>query len=351
MLTVSVVVISYNLELYINEALASVFAQSHLPEEIILADDNSSDSTVSIVNEHYPSVLIRLNPYGQGALLNALNGLLHSSCDLIFFLDGDDVWMPDKLHLCVSEFAAHPRHYLVSHSHHRVDSRLQRLAGADFTSTNIKRVFKKKNDSLQSNLRNSLLWRKGFWLGSAYGIRRSSFPYHDFLKIVMHSPLSKYSYLDLVIGPYLAGINSYGTLGYLPNHYFLYRMHASNSASSSSLAQQRRVLRKMRATTLLTCRCLKATPIDPLVISTSYMPTVRYYMYLDCLLRGSYFAAAKNFFHARSCIRSYPGGYLKEVARVLLVLFPWTRQLFFRFKSDIVRSFLLIRARITLPRY
>jgi glycosyltransferase involved in cell wall biosynthesis len=56
---VAIIIPAYNEERFIQRTLDSLLAQTHLPDKIIVVDDNSNDSTAAIV-ESYNSALIRL---------------------------------------------------------------------------------------------------------------------------------------------------------------------------------------------------------------------------------------------------------------------------------------------------
>lgn len=339
---ISVVVISYNLENYILEALSSVCRQTYSCGEVILADDNSTDETVSLVRKHFPSVVVSISCYRQSPLLNAFQGFLRTKGDLVFFLDGDDVWMPDKLERCVSEFDANPAHFLVSHSHLRVNESLSPLHCSDVTSRNIDRIFAGPVSLVQSRLRASLLFRRGFWLGSAYGFRRQYFNEKIFSDIVLNSPLSSSSYLDLVLGPYLAFTNPLGTIGYIHNHYFFYRIHQSNSAASDSVISQMKALRRMKATTVLTAKVLKVAGAKPSEISNTYLPILFYLKYVGFLLGRAPVMSAKYFILSRSIICSTPFSLLREILRLASFVIPFGPQMFFYCKKILIPSYALL---------
>lgn len=96
MATISVIIPAYNRIDTIGRALASVFTQSRLPDEVIVVDDGSIDGTPDWVSEHYPQVkLIRQSNQGASSARNT--GIRESKGEWIAFLDSDDVWFPDKL--------------------------------------------------------------------------------------------------------------------------------------------------------------------------------------------------------------------------------------------------------------
>lgn len=99
---ISVVIPTYNSSEFIERALNSVFSQSELPNEIIISDDGSVDSTLKKVrdivktNRMEKICKIILNSHsGPGAARN--KGILAASKDWIAFLDSDDFWHVDKI--------------------------------------------------------------------------------------------------------------------------------------------------------------------------------------------------------------------------------------------------------------
>lgn len=101
-MTYSFVLLSYNQEAYIAEAVASALAQEGPPLEIILSDDCSTDDTFRIMQEfaaRYQGphrVTVRRNETNLGFIphFNAIFGLC--SGDVIIVAWGDDVSMPDR---------------------------------------------------------------------------------------------------------------------------------------------------------------------------------------------------------------------------------------------------------------
>ncbi|MCT7987997.1 glycosyltransferase family 2 protein [Laspinema olomoucense] len=94
---ISVIVPVYNLEQYIVETIQSVLAQTYKHFELIVIDDGSTDKTAEICEEFQePKLkLIRQRNKGANAARNA--GVRAAKGDYIAFLDGDDLWFPEKL--------------------------------------------------------------------------------------------------------------------------------------------------------------------------------------------------------------------------------------------------------------
>ena len=99
---VSVIVPVYNLEKYITATLDSITSQGIPDMEVLLVDDKSTDSSVSVINDYiasHPDAGIRLiEPEGKLKACGARNlGIRESKGKYIAFLDGDDLWVKDKL--------------------------------------------------------------------------------------------------------------------------------------------------------------------------------------------------------------------------------------------------------------
>jgi glycosyltransferase involved in cell wall biosynthesis len=104
--TLSVIIPAYNRERTISATIDSVLACGN-PAEIIVVDDGSNDRTVEVVRGYGTKVILIQQPNaGPAAARNT--GFVHSSGDLIAFLDSDDVWLPDVIADCLYEISIHP---------------------------------------------------------------------------------------------------------------------------------------------------------------------------------------------------------------------------------------------------
>ena len=111
---ISVIVCSYNQEGTIARALDSVLMQQcHIPFEIIIGEDGSSDGTLTICQDYarrYPDT-IRLmnNKQNKGVVNNYFDCLLAAKGELVADCAGDDFWVdPLKLEKEVTIMAKHP---------------------------------------------------------------------------------------------------------------------------------------------------------------------------------------------------------------------------------------------------
>lgn len=104
---ISVIIPTYNRIDTIARALDSVYAQTHLPDEVIVIDDGSTDGTTTYIQQHYPQViLIAQDNHGVSHARNT--GIKRAQGQWIALLDSDDAWHPDKLAEQVSALRAKP---------------------------------------------------------------------------------------------------------------------------------------------------------------------------------------------------------------------------------------------------
>lgn len=97
---VSVVVPVYNLERYIEETLESLVAQTYRDYEAIIVDDGSTDSSVSIIRPYLKDRRFTYIHQPNAGVASARNRALTAAMGEWFaLLDGDDIWMPDKLEM------------------------------------------------------------------------------------------------------------------------------------------------------------------------------------------------------------------------------------------------------------
>ena len=123
---VSVVVTTYNQALYIGSALESVFAQTRQPDEVIVVDDGSTDETPARIAP-YRDRLVCIRQPNQGIAGARNTGIRRARGELLAFLDGDDVWEPEKLAIHIAAATGHP------------DSGLIVVNGVEFAETGLTR--------------------------------------------------------------------------------------------------------------------------------------------------------------------------------------------------------------------
>lgn len=108
----SVAMCTYNGARYLEEQLDSIAAQTRRPDELVICDDRSTDSTVKII-EAFTSrvafpVRLSINEKKIGSTKNFEKAIGLCSGDIIALSDQDDVWQTEKLMLIESKLADLP---------------------------------------------------------------------------------------------------------------------------------------------------------------------------------------------------------------------------------------------------
>lgn len=99
---ISVCMATYNGERFVREQLESVLSQLTPDDEVIVADDMSTDATLDVVRKFSDS-RIRILPGEEhlGPIYNLERALLASRGEYVFLSDQDDVWLAGKVFECL----------------------------------------------------------------------------------------------------------------------------------------------------------------------------------------------------------------------------------------------------------
>ena len=121
---ISSVIIFFNAQKFIREAIESVIAQTYDNWELLLVDDGSTDGSTQIalqyVEQHPRKVryLEHVGHQNRGKEASRNLGISHAKGEYIGFLDADDVWLPHTLERQVAVIDSHPEAGMVYGSAH-----------------------------------------------------------------------------------------------------------------------------------------------------------------------------------------------------------------------------------------
>jgi glycosyltransferase involved in cell wall biosynthesis len=126
---VSVLMPNYNYAEYIGEAIESVLRQTYSNFELLVCDDGSTDNSRVVVEEFQArdariKLLLQDNG-GQGPAI--YRAYAESKGELIFLLDSDDVYLPEKLETAVAAHLASPDAGMVIHKMQVIDGNRRKL--------------------------------------------------------------------------------------------------------------------------------------------------------------------------------------------------------------------------------
>jgi glycosyltransferase involved in cell wall biosynthesis len=155
--SVSVIIPCYQCGNTIERAIASVYAQTLRPAEVVLVDDCSEDDTPIIlqrIKNRYPEDWIKVTstPHnsGPGAARNL--GWKLAKQPYIAFLDADDSWHPQKIEIQYRWMSCHPDATLTGHlCVYTSESNRNILAGTRYLVTNVSTYSVTKRKMLIAN--------------------------------------------------------------------------------------------------------------------------------------------------------------------------------------------------------
>lgn len=116
---VSILIISFNQESFIADAIKGAVEQDYANLEVVVSDDASTDRTRNIIAEFaelYPGRVVPvLNAVNQGITGNSNAGLAACTGDLVAYMGGDDILLPGKIAAQVEWFLERPERVLCGH--------------------------------------------------------------------------------------------------------------------------------------------------------------------------------------------------------------------------------------------
>ena len=215
---VSVLMLAYNHEKFIRQALDGIFMQTtKFNVEVVIGEDKSTDNTREILLEYaklYPGALVLiLNETNRGAGINQIAALNACRGKYVAICEGDDYWTePNKLQLQVDFLELNPEFAICFHRVYELENKEKKVSSLYGSS---KEETYTIQDLAKENIMHtpSVVYRNGLIGG---------FPewFHE-------SPVGDYV---------LHMLNArHGKIKYLPDVMAVYRIHAEGSWSKKDL--------------------------------------------------------------------------------------------------------------------
>jgi glycosyltransferase involved in cell wall biosynthesis len=127
-MNLSIALCTYNGALYLKEQLESMAAQTRTPDELVILDDQSTDYTLSLIEEFAATaafpVRLSVNESNLGTAKNFEKAIGLCRGDVIVLSDQDNVWHSDNLESVERIFEARPELSLVFSNAELVDEAL-----------------------------------------------------------------------------------------------------------------------------------------------------------------------------------------------------------------------------------
>ena len=94
---VSIIIIGYNIESYLDKCLESVFHQTYTNYEAIFVNDGSQDGTIHVAKKYSEKYGLHIIDKQNGGIVSARKaGLAYATGEYVAFVDGDD-WLNNHM--------------------------------------------------------------------------------------------------------------------------------------------------------------------------------------------------------------------------------------------------------------
>lgn len=104
--TTAILLATYNGARYLREQIESIYAQTYQDWTLYVHDDGSTDGTQEILAEYAntkANFVVLDYPSQHGAKANFMSLLKMVEASYYFFTDQDDVWLPNKIEVCMQQ--------------------------------------------------------------------------------------------------------------------------------------------------------------------------------------------------------------------------------------------------------
>lgn len=217
---VSVALCTHNGAVHLGELLNSLVSQTRRPDELVVQDDASEDSTTELLAafaERAPfPVRIEQNPVRLGSTRNFEAALARCSGRVVALADQDDVWYPSKLDRLAHEFELDPTITMVFSNADLIDEDGRPIGRSLWDTRRVGRVLR-RNRVVPARL----FARRALTTGCTMAIRRraveAALPFPDELADE-RAPMRHDRWLSLIAA-------SVGTVQAIPEPLLAFRVH------------------------------------------------------------------------------------------------------------------------------
>lgn len=233
---ISICLATYNGNRYIEAQLRSILEQLSPEDEVLVADDGSTDNTIALINAMGDPRIRWVAQGGKlGVVKNFERSISSAKGEFIFLSDQDDLWLAGKVDKIIAAFLLNPEVTLVAS-----DAKVIDVSGSVVADS-----FFEQRGHFAAGLLHNLIKNK--YLGCTLAFRRSMLEH--FLPIPRDVPMH-----DMWFGL----VNDiYGKTHYIDQPLIAYRRHGNNVSPSEGAPIMQKLVWRWRLVRNLLLRCLQ----------------------------------------------------------------------------------------------
>jgi len=226
----SIAMCTYNGAQYLQEQLDSIAAQTRLPDELVVCDDRSDDTTEEIITAWASSapfpVRLYINEKNLGATKNFAKAVELCRGDVIALSDQDDVWYPEKLAVIASVFALRSNAGLVFADAELVDESVRPLGRRILECVSFGRA---EQNAVNEGRAFNLLLARNIVTGAALAFRSA---YKELILPFPSFPITPGKYMLIHDGWIAIMIAAVAELAFIDRPLIKYRQHRKQQAGT-----------------------------------------------------------------------------------------------------------------------
>lgn len=228
--SVSVVLCTFNGERFLSEQIESILSQTYPVDEIIISDDCSEDGTRQVINDYYIAYPKLVRPVFRsvniGAKENFMHTLKEAKGDIVFLSDQDDIWEKEKVWEVFNYFQEHPNIGCVFTDGSIIQDTPDNIIGSLFHKLKFHNDTQARWSESSGFILEDLFYPKYYVTGATMALK------NDLIKDMPAISFSQQIWHDAFIAMYAAACNS---LGFIAKPLIKYRLHHNQQVGLSNI--------------------------------------------------------------------------------------------------------------------
>jgi glycosyltransferase involved in cell wall biosynthesis len=157
---ISIVTPSFNQGNFLEKTIISITSQNYPNLEYIVMDGGSSDNSVEIIKKYSDKIKFWVSEKDNGMYHAIQRGFENSSGEIMAYLNSDDIYFPEALHVVAEIFQSFPEISWLTSNNTCIDEAGRIVQNYTLPPWSKFKIYKKKYKWIQQE---STFWRRNLW--------------------------------------------------------------------------------------------------------------------------------------------------------------------------------------------